>query len=264
MDDIGMWNAAAARYHRFVSEDDDWRWQYVLCPAIFRLLGEVSDCDVLDAGCGQGWLSLELARRGARVAGADAAANMLSLARAQAADERRDIAFVEADLCRPLPFASRSFDIIVSNMVLMDIADMAAAVAEFARVVRPRGRLVISITHPSFFMWCWERSAAGDKLWKPVDDYLTARSTVIEFWGPTRHYHRPLSHYTSALSAAGFVIDELLEPLPVSARTAEHDHLWRVPDFLMIRALPRAAPPANPVLPSPPESHPRQCGTGEG
>jgi len=204
-----------------------------------ELLGQVAGQDILDAGCGPGWLSVELAERGARVVGIDAAEQMLVRARERAASASVSIRFAQADLCSPLPLEGNSFDGIVSNTVLMDIPAVDVALTEFRRLLRPPGRLVFSITHPSFVMWSWTRDDSGRKLWKPVDDYLTIRSEVYDFWGPTRHYHRPLSWYISALASAGFVVDALLEPTPDFERSPDTDHVWRIPDFVVIRALPR-------------------------
>jgi SAM-dependent methyltransferase len=239
LNDIELWNAAAARYDAALTDGSDWRQQHVIIPAVLGLMGQVADQDILDAGCGPGWLSLELARRGARVVGVDAAEQMLVRARERAQNASQTIRFVQADLCSPLPLEDRSFDAVLCNMVLMDIPAIDTALSEFSRLLRPTGRLVFSITHPSFFMWLWTRDASGNKLYKPVDDYLTIRSDMNEFWGPTRHYHRPLSWYVSGLASAGFVIDALLEPTPDFQRSAEKDHVWRIPDFVVIRALPR-------------------------
>lgn len=242
-DDVELWNAAAAQY----DEDTQgggrhgWRQERIISPALFRLLGEVAGQDILDAGCGPGWLSVLLAQRGAHVTGVDGAAQMLARARQRAAGVSASITFVHADLCAALPLPDRSFDGIVSNMVLMDIPAIDTALAQFRRLLRPGGRLVFSITHPAFFPWFWTRDDAGNKLYKPVDDYLTVRPDMNDFWGPTRHYHRPLSWYVGALVSAGFVLDALVEPTPERmARDANTDYLWRLPDYLMMRALPRA------------------------
>jgi len=184
-------------------------------------------------------MSLELVRRGARVVGVDGSEQMLARAREHAASSSEHLRFEQADLCTSLPLQDCSFDGVLANMVLMDMPAIDMALAEFHRVLRSSGRFVFSITHPSFFMWNWERNAVGEKLWKPVDDYLTVRSEIVDFWGPTRHYHRPLSWYISALASAGFVVDALLEPVPDFERGPDTDHVWRIPDFVVIRALPR-------------------------
>ncbi len=171
-DDINLWNAAAAQYDAHLTSGDFWRQQHVVTPAVRELFGQVAGQDILDAGCGPGWLSVELAERGARVVGIDAAEQMLVRARERAASVSVSIRFAQADLCSLLPLEGNSFDGIVSNTVLMDIPAVDVALTEFRRLLRPPGRLVFSITHPSFVMWSWTRDASGNKLWKPVERLL--------------------------------------------------------------------------------------------
>ena len=76
-----------------------------------------SGLDVLDAGCGTGFLSLELASRGHRVTGVDFAPAMLVEARRKAAEQSVAVRFEEAD-AEPLPFSPGSFDLVVSRHVL--------------------------------------------------------------------------------------------------------------------------------------------------
>jgi SAM-dependent methyltransferase len=239
-DDLDLWNAAAAQYEEDTQGGrHGWRQERIISPALLRLLGEVTGQALLDAGCGPGWLSVLLAQRGARVTGVDGAEQMLARARQRAAAASLNVRFMQADLCAALPLPDRSFDGIVSNMVLMDIPEVGPAFAESRRLLRPGGRLVFSITHPAFFPWFWTRDESGKKLYKPVDDYLTLRPDMNDFWGPTRHYHRPLSWYAEALSSAGFVIDALVEPTPEGiVRNPDTDYLWRLPDYAMIRARP--------------------------
>jgi len=75
IDDIDIWNAAAGPYDAAVG--GNWRQSHITSPAVFQLLGQVADQDILDAGCGPGCLSVELARRGARVVGVDGSEQML-------------------------------------------------------------------------------------------------------------------------------------------------------------------------------------------
>jgi SAM-dependent methyltransferase len=239
-EDLELWNAAAAGFQEIDSDPTDWRREKVLRPTVLSLLGELAALDVLDAGCGPGWLSLQLARRGARVTAIDGARKMVNLARRRAATESAQVTVLRADLCRGLPFRSDAFDVVVCHMVLMDLPDIRTPLSEFSRLLRPSGRMVIAITHPAFFPQFWEKDATGRPLWKRVDDYLTVRSEIIDMCGgPTRHYHRPLTYYFAELHSAGFVVDKLVEPVPAGQRTPELDHAWRVPDFVVMRALPR-------------------------
>jgi SAM-dependent methyltransferase len=98
---------------------------------------------LLDAGCGAGLLALLAGLRGAKVAALDAAPALLAIVRQRlpGADVR------EGDL-EALPFADASFDAVTAVNSLFYAEDMAAAMREFARVVRPGGRVVVTAWGP--------------------------------------------------------------------------------------------------------------------
>ena len=98
--------------------------------------------DALDAGCGTGFLSLELAARGHRVSGIDFAPAMLAAARRKAAAQHLSVRFEEGD-AEQLRFAPASFDLVISRHVLWTLPHPEAAIDEWIRVLRPGGRLAI-------------------------------------------------------------------------------------------------------------------------
>jgi ubiquinone/menaquinone biosynthesis C-methylase UbiE len=98
--------------------------------------------DALDAGCGTGFLSFELAGRGHRVTGIDFAPAMLAEARRKAVERGVSIRFEEGD-AEQLPFGSDSFDLVVSRHVLWTLPHPEAAIDEWIRVLRPGGRLAV-------------------------------------------------------------------------------------------------------------------------
>ena len=98
--------------------------------------------DALDVACGTGDLTAMLARQkaGGRVVGADFCPEMLDLARKKF--PRLPIAWVLAD-AHSLPFAEASFDVITIAFGLRNLAQPREALAGFARLLRPGGRLVV-------------------------------------------------------------------------------------------------------------------------
>ena len=98
--------------------------------------------EVLDAGCGTGFLTFELAARGHRVTGIDFAPAMIAEARRKAAERSVSVRFEEAD-AEQLPFGRGSFDLAVSRHLLWTLPHPEAAIDEWIRVLRPGGRLVV-------------------------------------------------------------------------------------------------------------------------
>lgn len=100
---------------------------------------------VLDAGCGEGALSILMARLGARVVGSDLSEPNLVEARRRAlgAGIGEDLLRFEQGDAEALPFEDASFDLVVSNHVLEHLPDFDAGLAEVRRITR--GRALIGL-----------------------------------------------------------------------------------------------------------------------
>jgi SAM-dependent methyltransferase len=109
---------------------------------ILTLLGDIRGRNVLDVGCGDGDLALELWRRGATVTGIDASPEMVEAARARAKREGADILFMVGEAAT-IPFDPQRFNIVVAVTILCFVDNAAPVFGEIARVLRPGGVLVI-------------------------------------------------------------------------------------------------------------------------
>jgi ubiquinone/menaquinone biosynthesis C-methylase UbiE len=102
--------------------------------------------DVLEIGCGTGKNTELLARIGQRVTALDFSAGMIEKARGKITLD--NVIFGVADLTEPWPCQDQSFDLIVCNLVLEHISDLAFVFGEAFRVLRRGGRFFVSELHP--------------------------------------------------------------------------------------------------------------------
>ncbi len=128
-------------------------WNYFGSRTI-ELLSPPPGSSVLDVCCGAGasaFPAAELVGPGGRVIGVDVAQALLELARAKAAQRRLgNIQFELGDLLS-LRFPNESFDAVVCVFGIFFVPDMAAAVRELWRCVRPGGQLAVTTWGPNLF-----------------------------------------------------------------------------------------------------------------
>ena len=179
---------------------------YYTRPAILDLAGDVAGRRILDVGCGAGPLLESLRDRGAIVTGADPSIAMLELARQRLGD---GAALHQAGLGGgPLPFPDGAFDDAIACLVLHNLEDWTAPLAELRRVLAPGGRLIVAVNHPFAY-----------KLQYPDADYFASReySEEYTFSGQNArltYWHRPLHATIAAFTEAGFRIAVVSEPPP--------------------------------------------------
>jgi demethylmenaquinone methyltransferase/2-methoxy-6-polyprenyl-1,4-benzoquinol methylase len=112
-------------------------WRVATTRAVHPRAGE----RILDVAAGTGTSSASLAKNGARVVAADFSGGMIEVGRVRQA-ANPFIEFVQAD-ATALPFADGEFDAVTISFGLRNIVDPKKALAEFFRVTKPGGRLVI-------------------------------------------------------------------------------------------------------------------------
>ena len=157
--------------------------------------------DVLELGCGTGKNTAWLAERARSVVALDFSEGMLARARERVGAAH--VRFVRHDVRAPWPVPDASADVVVGNLVLEHVADLAPVYAEAARVLRPRGgQLFLCELHP-YRQW---RGGQAQ-----FTDAATGESVRV-----TAHVHT-VSEYVNGGLDAGLTLRHLGEWLEAGA-----------------------------------------------
>ncbi len=210
------WDADADAYQAehgaFLGEAD-----FVWCPEGLReedarLLGELTGRRVLELGAGAAAAARWLATQGARPVALDLSAGMLRHAALAADRTGVRVPLVQADALA-LPFADAAFDVVCTAFGAVPfVADSAAVMREVARVLRPGGRWVFSVTHPMRWIFLDDPGEAG---LAAVHSYFDRSPYVEQDEHGVATYveqHRTLGDRVRELVGAGFRLLDIVEP----------------------------------------------------
>jgi len=205
------WDQSAEAWIASMGERGDYTREFILDPVMIGRISGRSFQSALDVGCGEGRFCRIMASQSIAPIGVDPTPRLLERAR-----ERDPAGDYRIGAAEALPFGDATFDLVVSYLTLIDIADMRAALAEMVRVLCPGGTLLIAnlTSFATAAQEGWIYDEAGKPLHcHPVDHYLEERGEWVEWNGiRIRNWHRPLSAYMQALLAAGMRLTFFDEP----------------------------------------------------
>jgi 2-polyprenyl-3-methyl-5-hydroxy-6-metoxy-1,4-benzoquinol methylase len=223
------WEANADYWVKIIRERRDRYRTELTDQAVLDAIGPCADLRILDAGCGEGYLSRELASRGARVHGVDLTQGLIDAALAHPPASQGSVEFTRASV-ESLPVQDDEFDLVVCNHLFSHLQDPSEAIGEFARVLKRGGRLVALTLHPCFYI---ENAEQGAMTSVPAEVYFRPRGIDQHFLvdgleSPSEitSWLRPLEYYSGTLRDAGFVISDLREPHPTLEQLRD-DPWWR-------------------------------------
>ena len=224
------WNDAAESWVDFVRKGKDYYRDELNNPATFELIGDVRGRLVLDLACGEGYNTIILARKGAKVTGVDFSEKLIELAKRQEAREKLGICYRVLDATDLKEFSSSRFDLVTCFMSLQDIKDYKRAISEVARVLANRGRFVFSIPHP-----CFETIIVNKERTSATRRYFGATKYPVQ-WKmerlakpfKTTSFHRTLTEYFDALHKSRLFVSRLVEPRPTQKGLLKYPSLRKV------------------------------------
>jgi len=185
----------------------------------------VADADVLVDGAGVGMYSRHLAETGARVTSLDIDHASMVAAKRSLVGAKQSLENCLVGACEALPFATASFDTVLSHEVLEHVRDDALSFTEIARVLRPGGRLVLFLPNR---LYPFETHG---HYWR--GEYHFGNTPLIN-WLPDRWRNQLAPHVRAYTSAD---LDHLLAPLPLNI--IHHSQIYPGDDNIIYR-FPRA------------------------
>ena len=174
-----------------------------ILPRLLELLGDVAGRRLLDAGCGEGYLSRVLAGRGAQVTGIDISPRLIELARGK--DPGNSIEYRVADLSKSLPEYEEHFNAAANRLVMNDVANYSSFIGTLGAVLKPGARLVVELNNPYSYV-----------VRKHVADYFDSgaaysyRGMAQEGIG-VHFYQRTLEEYLDAFLGSGLRLTKLAD-----------------------------------------------------
>ncbi|WP_432992763.1 class I SAM-dependent methyltransferase [Dactylosporangium sp. CA-233914] len=230
---IQQWGTMPRTLLEEMAHDGDFAKRHLINPVLLRMLGDPAGQRVLDAGCGNGYLSRALAGQGAEVVGVEPGQSLFDFAVERETVAPQGIQYVQADLCA-LPDLGGPFDAVVASMVLPAIPDWTGAMRACVHALKPGGLFVFTVNHPCFEqLWSsWRRHGAYR-----TDRYLGE----YEIPGPSGvDFHRTLSTYLNQLAGLGCHLTEIAEPGLAPQLAADGpdgiDAYVHLPNFLVVAA----------------------------
>ena len=229
-------NNTAKEYLDYLDSRSGLIHKQVLGDAIISALSPATQHLILDAASGDGWMTKRLADAGFSAEGCEASPPLLAKARKLYPNLR----FNEADLTGTLPYQDNYFDAAIINMAVMDISDVTTCFKNLHRVLKPNGRVIITMHNPEyaypvgvwkrgFFGWLMRRKPKLILRPKPVAGTKIDNGSFSTFW-------RPLHVYINSAAACGLKLKDKVE-IRSKKDSSEFDlnyQLYRYPLLLLL------------------------------
>jgi predicted TPR repeat methyltransferase len=232
------WDAIAPIRDIQISQGKDISFLKVLLPVIEQLTINSDLSNVLDVGCGVGFVAEALSAKANFIMGVDLSKQSIEIAQKRLNNTHHAHFFYGSIEEFAQQTAPNSFSLAVANMTLMTALDLLSLLRSVARLLPTGAHFVFTITHPCFWSHYWGYDTAE---WFDYNQEIVVEAPfkisldVADM--VTTHVHRPLSQYISSLIEVGFFIEAILEPFPSSDTDPEYLHNWKQPRFMAIRCV---------------------------
>lgn len=206
-----------------------------------KMLPSFENKKVLDLGCGFGWhCKYAVENNAMEVVGVDLSEKMLEQAKKINMD--KSIKYVKSSI-EEFKSENQYFDVVISSLALHYVENFDLVCQSVYDMLKEKGNFIFSVEHPVFTAYGnqqWYTDEKGNNAHWPVDNYFYEGIRESEFLGErVTKYHKTLTTYINGLLKCGFVIKEVIEPIPTDAMLNEVEGMkdeLRRPMMLLISA----------------------------
>jgi ubiquinone/menaquinone biosynthesis C-methylase UbiE len=233
-----LWDQNADLWTRQVRAGQDRFREVYNNPMFMEFLPNLSGLQVLDVGCGEGHNTRLFARSGACMTAVDISPRLIQAAQEEENRQPLGIHYSLCSFANLSGFADENFDVVVSTMAIMDGPNFDLVARAAYRVLKQKGGLYFSVTHPCFMTRSsrYVKDAAGEEAGWLVSNYWN-EEPYVERWGfgagadqaedafTIQCFPYRLEDYVNGLCDAGFIISRIKEPRPTEAMVSIHPRL---------------------------------------
>jgi SAM-dependent methyltransferase len=219
------WNGLASDYERdgarkWASAEPLWGIWEVPEAQLGVLPGDAEGRDSIELGCGTGYVSAWLARRGARPVGIDNSEEQLATAKRLQAEHGLEFPLLHGN-AEEVPFPDASFDLAISEYGASIWCDPYGWIPEAARLLRPGGELIF-LVNGIFAILCdadeGEEVPVGERLVRPLFGLHS-----LEWSGEDSvEFHLPHGEMVALLRENGLQLEQLIEVRPPDGSTTRY------------------------------------------
>jgi SAM-dependent methyltransferase len=236
------WKRNANFWIKIIRENLDPFRLVVTNKAILNSVPRGKKLKILDAGCGEGYLSRFLAKKGHYVFGIDSCEKLIKAAQELEKKKPLGIKYFLGDF-RKTNFPSSFFDLILSHQTINEVPNPKKAIEEFKRILKKSGKVACLFLHPCFdFLPSDLKNRHFALTYFQPTEVFKGKYLVSGIFSPHPYFylHLPLSKWIKFFTQEGFLISKIDEPHP-PLKFLKRNKWWKEnfskPRFILIEAI---------------------------
>lgn len=216
---MSAYDNVAKQYSDSMSEDGDFYHSTQIDPNIYKIIGNPRGKTIYDLGCGNGYISRNLAKKGAKVFASDISSELIKLAEEKSKD--LDITYSTREALDFEGFSDNQFDVVVMNMVIHYIKDLDSLFKGVSRILKKDGLFVFSTSHPfrpayPYSEWETGKINSEEVLFIKTTGYLKEEARDGICWCDNKTklkmYNQPINLLVNTMAKYGLYTSQIIEP----------------------------------------------------